>query len=56
MYVLSFYAGNVLGPVLVVALIVIGVTVRVALMVQPGARFQSYLGLFKKRQPGKNAN
>lgn len=52
--VLVFYNANVLGPALIVALIVIGVTVRVALIVQPGTRFQSYLRLFKKPHPRKN--
>jgi hypothetical protein len=46
-----YYSASVLGPVLVVALIVIGITVRVALIVQPGTRFQSCLRLFKRRHP-----
>lgn len=43
------------GPALAVAAIVIGITVRVAIMVQPGTRFQSYWrSFFKARLPQKN--
>ena len=51
---LSVYsAGTLLGSALIVAAIAIGVTVRVALMVAPGTRFQSYWRqlFFKTRQP-----
>ena len=48
--------GASLGPALIVVLIVIGITVRVALMVQPGTRLQSYLRLFKRRPPQKTSN
>jgi hypothetical protein len=43
------------GPALAVAAIVMGVTVRIAIMVQPGTRFQSYWrSFFKTRLPQKN--
>lgn len=51
----SSYSASVLGPALVVALIVIGITVRVALMVQPRKRFQSYLRLFKRHNSTEKA-
>jgi hypothetical protein len=45
------------GPVLAVAAIIIGVTVRMALMVQPGTRFQSYWrSFFKTSHPQKSSN
>jgi hypothetical protein len=36
-----------LGPALAIALVLIGLTVRIALMHQPGTRFQFYLRLVK---------
>ena len=51
-----FYSAHVLGPALVVALIAIGITVRVAMIVQPGTRFQSYFRLFKRDTSQKNPN
>jgi hypothetical protein len=45
------------GPALAWAAIVIGVTVRVAVIVQPGTRFQSYWrSFFKTSHSQKNAN
>jgi hypothetical protein len=45
------------GPALAAAAIVIGVTVRVAVMVQPGTRFESYWrSFFKTSHPQKNSN
>jgi multisubunit Na+/H+ antiporter MnhC subunit len=45
------------GSALALAAIVIGVTVRVAVMVQPGTRFQSYWrSFFKTSHSQKNAN
>jgi hypothetical protein len=45
------------GPALAVAAIVIGITVRVAIMVQPGTRFQSYWrSFFKTSHPQKNSD
>ncbi len=49
---LSLYIPNtLLRSALIVACIVIGLTVRVALMAQPGTRFQSYWRLFLKKRP-----
>jgi hypothetical protein len=43
--------------ILAVAAIAIGITVRVAVMIQPGTRFQSYWRqFFKARHPQKNLN
>jgi hypothetical protein len=52
----SSYSASVLGPALVIALIVIGVVVRVAMIAQPGTPFQSYFRLFKRNHPYKNPN
>ena len=49
-----YIANTLLRSALIVACIVIGLTVRVALMAQPGTRFQSYWRLFFKRYPTKN--
>jgi hypothetical protein len=53
----AYFASTFVVPALAVAAIVIGVTVRVALMVQPGTRFQSYWSsFFKTHHPPTNSN
>jgi urea transporter len=50
----SLYIPNtLLRSALIVVCIVIGLTVRVALMAQPGTRFQSYWRLFFKKHPAQ---
>jgi hypothetical protein len=49
-----YIANTLLRPALIVACIVIGLTMRVALIVQPGTRFRSYWRLFFKKTLRKN--
>ncbi len=52
----ALYLSSFFGVAFVLAAIAIGVTVRVALIIQPKERFQSYLHLFSRsRGPGKNS-
>ncbi len=51
-----YFTSPLMGPALA-AVIVIGVTVRVCLMAQPGTRFHSYWrSLFKTPHPQKNTD
>ena len=54
MYNLPFHVGSTLSSAFIVAAVLIGLTVRVALVVQPGSR--SYWRLFFKRRPQKPVN
>ena len=53
-YFALYIAPSLIRAAIVLACIVIGLTVRIALMAQPGTRFHSYWRLFFKKPSAKS--